>query len=421
MRAAALSLALLALAAPATAQTDRFTVDHAIDMVSVGSPQISPDGQRVLFTRSELDWEDNERDSRLWIAAADGSDARPFTSEEGDGAARWSPDGRWVAFTRSARPEDEGGPGGEGRQIWLIRTDGGEARQLTRHATSVRRFEWAPDSRALVFLAEDTVPKDVRDARKDGDDAVFVNEGPNGQDRGSYSNLWRVAVSFDSAGARPVTTGDRLIGDFALSPDGARVAFAFRTENHRNDQHRSEIAVVSVTGGEPRVLTANEAPESGLRWTPDGRAILFTAPSLESWELDQGNRYLLDPESGAVREIMAGSALDIRDEAFTPDGRWLDFVALERTVASFYRLDMRNGRVRRMSSWDGTVGSASWSADHSVVAFTHESRIEPAPGEARVELVGAEHAGVAGRDAGHVEAGVRPKASSRGSVMSSIA
>jgi dipeptidyl aminopeptidase/acylaminoacyl peptidase len=78
------------------------TIDRLIDMTRVSSPALSPDGAHVLFTRSDLDWSKNKRNSRLWIANADGSDARPFTAEPGDGAARWSPDGRYVAFLRAA-------------------------------------------------------------------------------------------------------------------------------------------------------------------------------------------------------------------------------------------------------------------------------------------------------------------------------
>ena len=52
-----------------------FSIDDAIDLVSVGAPRLSPDGARVLYTVSELDWKENERKSRIWIADADGSDA----------------------------------------------------------------------------------------------------------------------------------------------------------------------------------------------------------------------------------------------------------------------------------------------------------------------------------------------------------
>ncbi len=380
MRSAAFAIAISALiAVPLHAQIGSpvgtaFTVDHAIDLVSVGGVELSPDGRQVLYTVSELDWDDNERDSRLWIADFDGGDARPFTAKEGDGGARWSPDGRWIAFLRSA--DEELDEAGEGRQLWLIRTDGGEARQLTKHATSVRGYEWSPDSRRIVFVASDTVPKAEREARKKGDDAIFVNEGPNGQGRGSYSNLWWVPVDFDDAESRAITEGERLIGDFAIAPDGERVAFTFRTQNHRNDGHLSEIALVDVAGGEVRVLTENEAPESSLLWHPDGR-LLFNAPDLERWELDQGNLYLMDVGSGAITQLVPESTLDIRGGRFTPDGRYLDFTALDRTITNFYRLDLRNGRVRAMSEWVGGVGSASWSRSHDRVAFIADDPTSP--------------------------------------------
>ncbi len=376
-----LSLLLLATAiSTADAQAgspaaERFTVDRAIDMTRVGNPELSPDGRRVLFTRTELNWDDNDRLTRLWIANANGSDARPYTAEKGDGSPQWSPDGRWIAFARSADDDDD--DAGSGRQIWLIRTDGGEARQLTHHATSVRAFQWTPDARRLVFIAADSVPKKEKDERKDGYDAVIVDEGPNGQSRGSWSNLWWVPADFDDADARPITSGERIVGDFDVDPAGERVAFTFRTEDRRNDEFRSEIAVVGMDGGEIRELTHNEAPESGLRWTPDGTSLLFVAPSLETWTLDQGNLYFMDPATGDTRQLLADSDLDIRVGGFTRDGRFLDFTATDGTVTNFYRLDLRRGEVRPMSQWRGVVGSASWSRDHERVAFTFETPTSP--------------------------------------------
>ncbi|HSH45328.1 MAG TPA: S9 family peptidase, partial [Longimicrobiales bacterium] len=206
--------------------------------------------------------------------------------------------------------------------------------------------------------------------------------GPHGQTRGAYSNLWWVPVDFDDARPRPITRGaldgDILIGDFAVSPDGSRVAFSYRTENHRNDAFRSELAVVPLRGGTARTLTSNQAPESSLEWAPDGRRLLFRAPSLETWELDQGNLYLMDVETGEVRQLAPESTLDFQALSFSGDGRHLHLTALDRTVASFYRLDLRTGDLRRMSDWDGTVGSASWSADHDIVAFTAQDPISPA-------------------------------------------
>jgi dipeptidyl aminopeptidase/acylaminoacyl peptidase len=358
-----------------------FTIDRLIDMTRVSSPALSPDGAHVLFTRSDLDWSKNKRNSRLWIANADGSDARPFTAEPGDGAARWSPDGRYVAFLRAAGGGNGGnganGNGGRTRQIFLIRTDGGEARQLMKHATSVRRFEWAKDGSRIFFVAPDSLTKAEKDARKNGDDAIAVDEGPNGQGRGQWSNLWWVAVDFDSAQSEPLTEGHRMIGDFVVAPDGRSVAFTYRTEDRRNDGFRSEIAVVDVATKEIKTLTHNEAPESRLAWSPDNRTLTFVAPDLKTWKLDQGNLYAMDVASGQVRQLMPSFNGDMSGYEWAPDGRTIHFAALDSTVSNLYALDTRSGRVQKLSDFDGVIGSPSFSHGHDVVAFTMQSPTSP--------------------------------------------
>ncbi|MGB1778270.1 MAG: S9 family peptidase, partial [Longimicrobiales bacterium] len=75
MRNALLCLALLIAAAPLTAQQRRaMTTDDALNMVQVGGATISPDGSWVLFSKSELDWDENERTTTWWKAPSDGSE-----------------------------------------------------------------------------------------------------------------------------------------------------------------------------------------------------------------------------------------------------------------------------------------------------------------------------------------------------------
>ncbi len=349
---------------------DLFTIDDAIDLVGVTDPRMSPDGSRVLFTRRTLDWSDNERDARLWMIRADGTDPRPFTSEEGDGDARWSPDGRWIAFLRSMDRDDPGedDADGETRQLFLIRSDGGEARQLSHHPTSIQRYAWGPDSRVLYFVAEDSLNRSARDSLQAGYDAVFVDEGPNGQRRGRWSNLWRIDADPDSAAEQPMTTGHRIVGQIAVAPDGRHVAFTVRGEDHRNDAYRSEIALVDVSDGEVRRLTHNQAPESDPAWSADGKTLSWMAPDTATWTLSQGNLYALELATGAVRRLAPDFGGMIGDYAWAPDGM-IDFTAQVRTTVELYRLDPNTGRVRRVSRLDGVVDAPSWSRDHGRVAY----------------------------------------------------
>lgn len=351
-----------------------FTVDDAVGLVRVDDPRISPDGSRILYTRSVLDWEENERTRRIWAVEADGANPRPFTGEEGDADPRWSPDGRWVAFTREVERE-EGDD--EVRQIFLLPTGGGEARRLTSHPTSVGDVAWGPEGRRLFFVAEDSLPDDEEERREKGYDAVFVNEGPNGQTRGGWSNLWWVPAVPDSGEARPLTEGERIVGAFDVSPDGRRVAFTYRTEDHRNEGHRAEIAVVDVESGDVRDLTDNAAPESDPAWSPDGSRLAFVAPDRETWRLDQGNLYLMDPADGATRQLAEDFPGEIGDVRWSPDGDALVLTARRGTDVDLHRLDVGTGRVERTTSLGGTVGGFSLDAAGERIAFEFESPARP--------------------------------------------
>lgn len=361
-------------AAAQEADPPELTLDEVIDLVRVSGPKLSPDGSRVLFTRSELDWEKNRRDSRIWVVGADGSNMRPFTGSTDDRSPEWSPDGRWVSFTR---PVGEGD--GRRRQLFVLPSDGGEAIQLTKHVTAVGSYRWSQDSRSILFVASDSLPDDTEKERKNGDDAIFIDEGPNGQTRGSWNGIWtvQVEVADDPVEASRLTPEGRIVGSFALSPDGNHLAYAYRSENRRNAGHLSEIALRSVVTGEEEMITSNDAPESQLAWSPDGRAITFVAPDLESWELDQGNLYHHYIPSGETRQLMARVDADMRGYRWHPGGRLIDIVALDRTVANLYRLDVRSDELQRLTDLAGIVSGVSYDGLHGRAAVQFASPSEP--------------------------------------------
>lgn len=144
MRPPALLLALIVAASTAAQEGVRrpMTSDDGLNLVTVGSALLHPDGSWVLYSKSELDWKGNKRKTTWWRVGAEGGDSYPYIGEDGGSGFSFSPDGSRLAFTRPVDGKT---------QIFLLRTGGGEAQKLTDHKTAVSRFQRTPEGGAMLF------------------------------------------------------------------------------------------------------------------------------------------------------------------------------------------------------------------------------------------------------------------------------
>jgi TolB protein len=95
--------------------------DHAL------SADWAPDGTRLVVSRRALD---GDQHAELWVVGTDGG-TRPLTGGHDDFAARWSPDGRQVAFVRDG-------------DVWTVPATGGTARRVTSAGDVGTALAWQP-------------------------------------------------------------------------------------------------------------------------------------------------------------------------------------------------------------------------------------------------------------------------------------
>ena len=111
-------------------------------------------GWRTRFRSTDV--AEDKSVSHLWMVSWDGKEDIQLTyGKESAGGPRWSPDGRWLAFTSSR----EGAA--KGSQVWVLDRRGGEAQQLTNVKEDLDGFRWSPDSKQLLLtLTEKEEPED---------------------------------------------------------------------------------------------------------------------------------------------------------------------------------------------------------------------------------------------------------------------
>ncbi len=337
------------------------TVDDALNMIQIRNPLISPDGDWVFYSRSELDWDKNKRKTKYYMVSAQGGEPFQFIGEAGGSAFQFSPDGKFLSFRRTIDKFS---------QIFLMPTSGGEGIQLTKHKNSIGSYKWAPDSTQIFFVASEPRSKEEEKEYKAGNDAIFVDEGPNGQNQGSYRNLW--VYDLKSKEETKLTDEKFLLGSFDVSPDKKQIIFTARTSNRRNDGYQSEIYLYDLEQKKKVRLTENNSPESSPLWSPDGKSFTYLAADDQEWLNRNSKLWLMDPAAKKHRLLSGKFEGSIRGATWTLDSHFLLFNGQQGTNSNLYRLEVVSGQVTQLTHVIGTmrVSGFSRNRDKMVYSFT---------------------------------------------------
>ncbi|MBI4503525.1 MAG: S9 family peptidase [Gemmatimonadetes bacterium] len=333
-------------AAMSRAQAPRhaMSVTEFLTLDRVSEPAISPDGKQVVYTVITTDLAANRRRQDLWLVSAVGGEPRRISTDSlGGRSAKWSPDGKTIAFVNSR---------GGTPQVWLYPVSGGPARKLTTLSTGADGVIWSPTGTMLAFVSEvyPDCPDDACNARRAEEDAKRPSKA-RGYDDLLYRhwNTWeddlRSHLFVVPAVGGPPT--DLLKGkdydtpvppfggsqDYAFSPDGRELAFTAKVASGTEQAHQtnSDIFTVPVTGGEPVNLTANlKGGDQTPAYSADGKSLAFLSQERPGFESDRWRLMVRDRQSGATHEVPQGYDQSIGEYLWAPGGPDFFAVAEER-------------------------------------------------------------------------------------------
>ena len=311
------------------------------------SPQISPDGQTVVFVLEEPGPQPKGQpwrgDQDLWRVSADGSTLpqRWISSPERDWSPRWSPDGARLAFLSK---RNSAGSNDSRTQIYLVEADGRQLRQLTRLNGDISQFRWSPDGSSLAFLHTEDADLD--------DSAPQLSNRPQ-----PLTKLYRISVSKQEL--KPISPFGLNVIDFDWSPDGTRIAALTSPTARTVDvvSTRQLVVLKSATGEVVRRFSNRIGWNSPVLWSPDSKFI-----HVDVWSPSPGDAWspaLISPDNGQTRLLLNGVKATLSDPRWSSDSRYLMGQLLKENETSLVKIDRKTGFIKYLSS----SGVSLWAKD----------------------------------------------------------
>jgi TolB protein len=211
-----------------------------------------------------------------------------------------SPDGNWIAFDSNRSGNQD---------IWIMRNDGRDLRQLTTNSAHDWMGSWSPDSKQIAFHS-------LRSGNRD---------------------IYTLPVA--GGAVMPLTNhpGEDMIA--VWSPDGEEIAFISNRTDTMN------LWIVPIEAGKPRQVTFNGAREVVV-WSSDSKKIVFSSKRTGNSEL-----YIIPASGGKPDQLTHGSWFEIIPNFWSEDGQTIYASGMrgpEEYGCNLYAFSTMDGSARRL-------------------------------------------------------------------------
>lgn len=372
--------------------------EHYYDMVGVGQVALSPDGEYLVFTRTDIVEEENERHREIWMQHLDNGepDGEPYRLTDpsvNSTSPRWAPDGKLLSF--SSRRDD-----GEGSVRFLRVDRPGEAFTIEGVTSSPN---WSPDGQEIALtrspepderpdavdrrISPESITNTLDDERFDGYVITHMNYKRDGMEAfrphyslGTKSQLF--VVGREGGEPEQITDTDFNVRSVEWTPDGER--FYFTGNEYEDDEHNDEsttsIYTIRRDGSGFQKLTENPGSQTSPTVSPDGERLVYRD----------------SPERGALTNLMvvdlaadgtfASEPVNITDgwnmgpggASWTADGDHIRWSTGIRGSSHVFEVPADGSDpVRQVTDGPRRIGSVSFTDDEQLMAYTETDNATP--------------------------------------------
>jgi dipeptidyl aminopeptidase/acylaminoacyl peptidase len=242
------------------------------------NPEISPNGNYIVYQRRGMYIMKDRKTSRLWLMNSNGTNHIKLTSNDvNESSPKWSPDGTRIAFASSTK---------EGAEIFVYWLKTAKTARLTQLEKSPSGLSWSPDGKQIAFtmkvaskppslVSPPKKPKGAEWAKHprvttrlkyEADGSGYIDPG--------FRHLF--IISAEGGTARQISIGNLNFGSPNWSKDGKSIYFNGNLgQNWEYETRNSEIYKLDITTGKTTALTDRKGPDYGLAISPNSKQIAY--------------------------------------------------------------------------------------------------------------------------------------------------
>jgi dipeptidyl aminopeptidase/acylaminoacyl peptidase len=338
-----IAVTAILLAGCAAGAKHPITFDDLAKVKRISEPQVSPDGKWIAYVVGVVDLAANRTNRHIWLVWSEGGEPRQLTRGEGcDTRPRWSPDGKSLAFVSTR---------GGSSQVWILPLEGGDPRPLTTLSTEADGVTWAAHGDVLLFTSQvyPDCPDEACNARR----------------------LKEVAESKVKA---------QIFNELL-----------FRHWDSWREGRYTHLFAIPAKGGTPRDLTPGaydsptfflDAPD-GYAISADGTEVCYTSnrskgsagQSAAAWSTNN-DLYLVGAQGGEPLNITSDNPGSDASPQYSPNGRYVAYTSQARDgyESDLFRLrvyDRDAGKILDLTpGFDQWVADFAWAPDSDTIYFT---------------------------------------------------
>lgn len=340
-----------------------------VELPRLGQAALSPDGEKMILIRSEVDWKKNRYDQQFQMVDVETGKVRDlpqwrgFDDDLDEGV--WTPDSAgFITTLRRKKAKTD--------QAYYYDIASRELTKLTDHTSSVSQVQLMPDGSSFFFMAGRHDPE--AEEREQWDIKPYDVSTPR--------EIWFQDLT--ETKARPVLAGNYSVRSYSVSDDGNSIIHIRRPEGAGFASQHNEIWLHQLADGSNIRLTNNDYQEASPSLSPDNRQFAYIATVNEKGEgYYEDNLFIQDIGSSEPRLMLSNTALEIVDFAWDQTGEGIFLLGNSGVRTQLYRLAIQSGKLEQLTTGDHVI--RSWHFDRK--SGTHTAKVVNAgsPGDISVK------------------------------------